>query len=113
LAKKEWKRLNEQFKELKFISNLDYNNLGTYCNAFSSYIDVTNQLKDEPLTVTHINKFGGANIVENPLIKIQIKYSEEMKKYSSLLGLTIDSRLKIAALKLGEKKPDDNEFGDL
>ena len=37
-----------------------------------------------------------------------------MKKYSSLLGLTIDSRLKIATLKLTETKKDIvDEFGDI
>lgn len=43
-----------------------------------------------------------------------MKYSDEMRKYASLLGLSIDSRLKIAALK-GAKKKDEisNEFGEI
>ena len=53
-------------------------------------------------------------MIPNPLIGIQKNYSEEMKKYSSLLGLTIDSRLKLAALKIekGKDKVKD-EFGDI
>lgn len=114
VAKKEWKRLIEQFKELEVISNLDYNNLGAYCNAFSSYIEATEELKDQPLTITYINKSGAENLIANPLINIQKTFSEEMKKYSSLLGLTIDSRLKLAALKI-EKSKDKvkDEFGDI
>jgi len=114
VAKKEWKRLVEQFTKLSVISNLDLNNLGAYCNAYSSYLAATKQLKKEPLTIAYTNKFGATNMIENPLIKIQIKYSDEMKKYSNLLGLTVDSRLKVARLKL-EKATDEIEdkFGDI
>lgn len=114
IAKKEWKRLVEQFKQLSIISNLDLNNLGAYCNSYSSYIEVTTELQNSSLTIKYTNKAGATNIIENPLIKIQIKYSDEMKKYSSLLGLTIDSRLKMGSLKLNETKKDIvNEFGDI
>ena len=43
-----------------------------------------------------------------------MKYSDEMRKYASLLGLSIDSRLKLASLK-GKKKNDEinDEFGDI
>lgn len=113
-AKREWKRLVEQFKNLAIISNLDLNNLGAYCNAYSSYIEATRELKGQPLTIEYTNKGGATNIIENPLIKIQLKYSDEMKKYSSLLGLTIDSRLKMASIKLTETKKDIvDEFGDI
>lgn len=114
IAKNEWKRLVEQFKALSVISNLDLNNLGAYCNAYSSYIEATKELKGQPLTIEYTNKGGATNIIENPLIKIQLKYSDEMKKYSSLLGLTIDSRLKMATIKLKETKKDIvEEFGDI
>lgn len=114
IAKKEWKRLVEQFKELAIISNLDLNNLGAYCNAYSSYIQATKELKGKPLIIEYTNKGGATNIIENPLIKIQLKFSDEMKKYSSLLGLTIDSRLKMASMKLTEKQTDIiDEFGDI
>ncbi|MGL4573020.1 MAG: phage terminase small subunit P27 family [Clostridium sp.] len=114
IAKKEWKRLVEQFRTISVISNLDLNNLGAYCNAYSFYLDATNQLKGEPLITEYTNKFGATNYVENPLIKIQMKYSDEMRKYSSLLGLSIDSRLKLATIKSTENKKDiDSEFGDI
>lgn len=113
-AKKEWKRLVEQFKTLGVISNLDLNNLGAYCNAYSSYLEATKELKGQPLTIEYTNKGGATNIIENPLIKIQMKYSDEMRKYSSLLGLTIDSRLKMATIKLTETKKDiTDDFGEI
>ncbi|MBN1051628.1 phage terminase small subunit P27 family [Clostridium botulinum] len=113
-AKKEFKRLVEQFKTIGIISNLDLNNLGAYCNAYSFYLESTTLLNKEPLTIEYTNKAGATNIIENPLIKIQLKYSDEMKKYSSLLGLTIDSRLKMATIKLNEtKKEITSDFGDI
>ncbi|WP_454053960.1 P27 family phage terminase small subunit [Clostridium sp. Marseille-Q7071] len=69
--------------------NLDLNNLGAYCNAYSSYIEITNEIKRTATKfIEYTNKVGATNIIENPLIKIQMKYSDEMRKYSSLLGLT-------------------------
>lgn len=114
IAKDEWKRLTEQFEKLSVISNLDLNNLGAYCNAYSFYLEATRELKGCPLTIEYTNKAGATNVIENPLIKIQLKYSDEMRRYSSLLGLTIDSRLKMSTLKLNETKKDvTDEYGDI
>lgn len=114
IAKNEWKRLVEQFKEVGIISNLDLNNLGAYCNAYSTYIEATKEMNKQSLTIEYTNKGGATNVIENPLIKIQLKYSDEMRKYSSLLGLTIDSRLKIASIKHEKVKDKINdEFGDI
>ena len=115
VAKKEWIRLTEQFKAIGgLISNLDLNNLGAYCNSYSFYLQATKELKGQPLTVQYTNKGRQVNLQENPLIKIQIKYSDEIKRYAALLGLTIDSRLKIATIKLNETKKDITEdFGDI
>lgn len=114
IAKKEWDRLAEQLEQLKVIGNLDYNNLGVYCNAYSSYVSATKELKKSEMLVKHTNKSGATNVIESPLIKIQLKYSEEMRKYSSLLGLSVDSRLKMAAI-LNKKIEDDleDDFGDI
>lgn len=40
IARKEWKRLVKEFNKKSMISNLDYNNLGAYCNAFSKYTEL-------------------------------------------------------------------------
>ena len=44
-------------------------------------------------------------------MRIQIRYSDEMKKFASLLSLTIDSRLKIATINNQNDLVDD--FGDI
>lgn len=114
LAKKEWKRLVEQLKSLEVIGNLDINNLGAYCNAYSSYVEATKNLKKESMLIHYTNKSGATNKIEHPYLRIQLKYSDEMRKYSALLGLSVDSRLKMASI-LNKKIDSDieDEFGDI
>lgn len=106
-AKNEWKRLVTELKKINVIGNLDLNNLGAYCNAYSAYLHATRELKQSTLTVEKQTKFG-VQIVENPLIGIQKKYSEEMRRYASLCGLTLDSRLRAGANKVDKQ---DEELG--
>lgn len=72
-------KISWTIQNLSVISNLDLNNLGAYCNAYSSYIEATKELKGQLLTIEYTNKGGATNVIENPLIKIQLKYSDEMK----------------------------------
>lgn len=114
IAKKEYKRLLKQLQDLGIVNNLDVNNLGAYCNAYSGYLQATQQLKTEPLTIDYKNKNGTVNKIQNPLVKIQLQYSAEMQKYSRLLGLSIDSRLKLAGIKVNKKEQQiASEFGDV
>lgn len=103
-AKDEWKRLVTQFNKKSLISNLDYNNLGAYCNSFAKYTEVVNKIGMDLM----IGK------TTNPLITLELKYSDEMKRYGSLLGLTTESRLKIGGIKAGEQGQEvSNAFGDI
>ncbi len=113
-AKKEFKRLVNEFNSINIIGNLDLNNIAGYCNAYAFYIQATKELKRQPLTLEKPLPNGSSAIVENPLVKIQKNYADEMRKFASLCGLTIDSRLKIAAIKLSEEEQDiTSEFGDI
>lgn len=103
-AKSEWKRLVKEFSGNSLINNLDYNNLGAYCNAFSRYTLITKRLGTKII--------GGE--LANKLITLELKYSDEMKKYASLLGLTAEGKLK--ALNAGgekNKKDLEDEFGEI
>ena len=112
-AKKEFERLVIELKKIDFIGNIDLNNLACYCQAFSNYLKATKQLNKEELTVEKHTR-EGIVIAENPLINIQKKYAEEMRKFGSLCGLSVDARLKIASLKVKEKENDiSDEFGDI
>lgn len=107
----EWKRLIKEISgELDMVGNLDIDNLGGFCNAFSMYVKITNKLRTASLLTVE----GDGKVVENPLINTQRKYAEEMRKFSRLCGLTIDSRLKFAAEKTKLIDDDiEDRFGDI
>ena len=89
------------------------NNLGCYCNAFSYYISVTKQLKKENKVIKKPTQ-NGEILVKNPLCDLQKMYSEEMRKFASMCGLTIDSRLKAATIaREGIDNEINDEFGDI
>lgn len=98
VAKKEWRRLVKELNKIDIIGNLDKNNLAGYCNAFSNYQKVTKELREAPFCTEKETRTGTVT-VRNPLIDIQKLYAEEMRKFASLCGLTIDSRLKAAVTK--------------
>ncbi|MEA5073085.1 MULTISPECIES: phage terminase small subunit P27 family [Eubacterium] len=113
-SKAEYRRIIKVLDGLDYISDADINNLAGYCNAFVAYRRVTKELDDEDLTILQINARGDEKEVKNPKISIQAAYAEEMRKFAALLGLTIDSRLKIASMKVKEKKDEVEElFGDI
>ncbi len=95
VAKSEFNRIVLNFEDLELIGNLDYNNIGCYCNAFSLYLSITSELESADLIIQKVN----GDIVQNPLVRLQQQYSDEMRKFASLCGLTIDSRLKLAVQK--------------
>ena len=101
VAKKEWKRLVKELSEIDIIGNLDRNNLAGYCNAFANYQKATKELKEAPFCIEKQTRSGPVT-VRNPLIDVQRLYAEEMRKFASLCGLTIDSRLKAAVNKTTE-----------
>lgn len=105
VAVKEWKRLVKEMDKIDIVGNLDRNNLGAYCNAFSRYVKASKELAEAPLTIEKMTRSGTVT-VRNPLIDIQKLYADEMRKFASLCGLTIDSRLKAAVTKTS--KTEDN-----
>lgn len=113
IATKEFKRIVKELKEIDIIGNLDLNNLGAYCNAFSNYIHVTEKLNQEDYYITRETRTGTI-LVKNPLIDIQTNYSSEMRKFAALCGMTIDSRLKVATTKVNEEQENINKkFGGI
>ncbi|WP_373078107.1 P27 family phage terminase small subunit [Fusobacterium varium] len=103
-AVNEWKRLVKELQESPTFNNLDYNNLGAYCNALAKYTAITKEVG---------LKFRIGKEINN-LTTLELKYSDEVKKYASLLGLTAEGKLK---LMFGDTQVDKNnvknEFGDI
>lgn len=109
-AENEYKRIVEELKRAdNLVCNLDKNNIAAYCNAFSQYLDATEALKSTDLLV-----MKSGEIAENPLVNTQKKYAEEMRKFGNLCGLSIDSRLKMAATKRNKVETEiDDIFGNI
>lgn len=120
VAKKEWQRLLKELRKAGLICNLDRNNLGMYCNCFSDYLRICQQMKrlvhiddnddddDSPLlTADDMEKFAA-------LIRLRKTLIDDMMKISRTCGLTLDSRLKAGQLKV-DKVADaiEDAFGDI
>lgn len=106
IAKAEYKRLVKAMKNMDMLCDLDANNLACYCNAFASYLKVTAELE--------LSGFVTADGEPHPLISVQMKYAKEMRDFARLCGLSIDSRLKFAAVKLDDISENiDSEFGSI
>lgn len=113
IAIDEFKRIIKEMDKIDIVGNLDLNNIGGYCNSYALYRKATEGLKGQPLTIMKLTKNGRITI-EHPLIKVQKNYAEEMRKFASLCGMTIDSRLKCATVKTTQQQEDiSDEFGDI
>ena len=113
-ARAEFARLVREFEKIDIIGNLDVNNLGAYCNAYAFYLNATELLKQEELVIIKPLPNGSKQRIENPLIKIQKNYADEMRKFGAKFGLDINSRLKSASEKIDKQENEVNqEFGDI
>lgn len=113
VAVKEWKRIVRELKKINLIGNLDRNNLGGYCNAFANYVKATNILKDQSYYIDRETRTG-VIVVKNPMVDIQRTYADEMRRFASLCGLTIDARLKAAAIKTDKTQEEiTRKFGNI
>lgn len=106
-ARREWKRVVPDLKKMDIVGRLDITNLVGYCNAYSKYVEATQALREQPLTVP-----SPSGMKENPLVGVQIKYADLFRKFADQCGLTINSRLKWAATKMKKQEEEiESEFG--
>lgn len=120
-AKAEFKRIVKEFEKVNVVGNLDLNNIAGYCNAYAFYRKVTKELVTTPMTITVQEDEGNdtkETIIMNPLYrnlsKNQRDYADEMRKFASLCGLTIDSRLKVGTVQTSQINEEIvGEFGEI
>lgn len=113
-AKREYRRILKDLKKIEIIGNLDLSSLAGYCNAYAMYRKATVQLAGQELIVTRQSARGILYEAENPLVVVQKKYAEEMRKFASMCGLTVDSRLKAASARMDRIEDEiADEFGDI
>jgi len=104
-AKKEYKRLLDNIRDMDMLGDLDANNLACYCNAFDKYLIAEKDVSERGTIIEG---------KENPSVLLQIKFAKEMREFGKQCGLSIDSRLKFAAVKLQETEETiTDEFGEI
>ena len=113
IAVAEFKRTVKELDKIDMIGNLDLDNLGAYANAFSHYVKATEQLRSADYIIYKETAYGSVPM-QNPLISIQTNYANEMRRFASLCGMTVDARLK-AGSELGKKKQEgiNKKYGDI
>ncbi len=84
-AKKEFKRVVSEAESIGLMDNLDFSVLAIYCNAYSSYLEITAIIKN----------VGFENIKASDYINQQEKYVKQIMQCSSKLGLATTDRLKL------------------
>ena len=109
-ARKEWRRVVPQLKEIGVVGNLDLANIAGYCNAYSQYRYYTEEIKrirtlERPLSDDELKVIGTAS-------NLQIKYAQELRRFADMCGMSISSRLKAAAEKTNKTEDRiQSEFG--
>ena len=111
-AKQEFRRIKPLLENVA-LTGLDFSNLIGYLNAYSLYTQAQKELSQSSLLVEKTVK-GVTTQVENPLLKVIRNNADEMRKFSSLIGLTYNSRYQIATNKVADNQNSiDEEFGDI
>ncbi len=105
ISAKEWERLVGEFRKINMISNLDYNNLGNYCNTHSKLVELEEK-------ITRIGLFAGRNV--SPYEQLRLKLADDMRKWAATLGLTVQTRL-VGSKGVLDKKQGElgDEFGEI
>lgn len=106
-AKAEWKRIAAILQDMEIIGDLDKYALIGYCNAYSLYNKITEELSKQPFLLE--TEKGRST---NPLINVQDRFAKQMRDFAVKAGISVNTRLTLASVKV--KKDDDeiaNEFG--
>lgn len=110
LGKEEFKRVVEEAGKINLLDNLDLGFLTIYCNAYSCYVEITEQI----LKVGYLEKRKSPNGIYktvHPLLIVQEKYIKQIMQCSTKLGLATTDRLKLVVPTKEESK--ENKFIEL
>ena len=108
-ARKEWRRITKELRDFGAIGNLDAANLIGYCNAYALYVQATKALSGKPLVIE-----TEKGVQTNPATRVQDMYAKQMRDFAVKAGLSVDTRLKYASLKIKEEDDEiEDDFGDI
>lgn len=110
LGKEEFERVVTEAAEINLLDNLDLGFLAIYCNAYSCYVDVTENIKKTGYLGFRTTANDEYETV-HPLLIVQEKYIKQIMQCSSKLGLATTDRLKLIVPTKEETK--ENKFIEL
>ena len=109
-AKKEWKRIKEAIEPMAIFGDLDKYALVGYCNICSYAKRANDELSKQPLLIE-----TEKGTIANPLINVVEKFEKLKIAYATKAGISVDSRLKAASLKLKQdaEAAEDDPYADI
>ncbi len=112
-ALKLWKWAIEEMQAMPLLCTVDLLNLEGMCNAFALYREASAVLRELGLFTREGDNADMIRDRSDARHALR-KYAEEYRSFARLCGFTVDSRLKLAAVKTKELDEDiAEEFGDI
>lgn len=102
-ARQVWKRTMKDMADFEILDKVDEESLATYCDAVARYRESTMKVREEGYTTT--NAQGGESV--SPYVRAAQSYARIMMQYADKLGLTPNSRARLAK-KIADEKVDPN-----
>ena len=99
-AAKEFIRVVDEAEKIDLLDNLDLSILAIYCNAYSQYIEINDQMRKEKFEYKYVTDGGRVS----PLVNAQDKIIKQIMTCSSKLGLATTDRLKLIVPKKEESE---------
>lgn len=103
IALTKFDELVKELKAVELITNVDVDLLAIYADAWSKYVRSTKMLMMQSMVEEQENKLGAITKMQNPYIKIQQSYAQQLIKLASLFGLSPADRTRIAHLNPTDK----------
>jgi P27 family predicted phage terminase small subunit len=91
VANAEWRRISRELYQLGLLTRIDRAGLAAYCQAYSRWVQASEELEGKPLMLLTENGYAYAN----PLISIINGSLETMKKFMTEFGMTPSARSRI------------------
>ena len=91
VANKEWRRISRELYPLGLLTKIDRSALAAYCQAYSRWIQASEEIEGKSLTLKTENGYE----YPNPLLAIINNALEVMRKFGVEFGMTPSSRSRL------------------
>ena len=108
-AKKEFERVVAETAKADMLDNLDLGVVAIYADAWSRYIELAEQIREEGMVVELTGSRGQPYTKVNPAVIAQQTYVDRIYKASTKLGIACTDRLKLTVVQNKDEKPE-NRF---